>query len=179
MPDSPLGSQAAARWLFGKMPAHGDFVARGLEPAERDALDQWLTLEMEQARIRWADDFDARYEAAPVWHFVWQAQSGEWSGGVLCASTDRVGRRFPLIVAAPAEDDLSAVAVSAGCLDLLVNAFTQGWDADMLNRAELTPADLPWQPEGCGWALVGEDGPVIELSGKYPQGIVARMMELA
>lgn len=191
MPDSSLGQAdivelagaieppGAVRWLFGKMPAHGDFVARGLDAAHRDALDHWLTREMAWAQANWPDDFDARFEAAPAWHFVWRAADGAWIGGVLCASTDRVGRRFPLIMAAPAQDCRQAAGVSAGCLDVLVNAFTQGWDADMLNRAQVTPADMPWQPENMGWALVGEDGPVVELAGHCPDGIVVRMLEFA
>ena len=167
------------RWLFGKLPTHGDFVARGVDPDVRAGLDAWLTGEMEQARAVWKDDFDMRYELAPVWHFVDGDAARGWSGGILCASADRVGRKFPLVVAAPASDAQDAVAVSAGCLEAVATAFAQGWTADRLHEAPIAPGILPWTPERAGWALVGEDGPVAQRDGPRPAGVIRTMMELA
>lgn len=174
MPDSALTNR-----LFGKMPAHGDFISRGFDAPTRDALDLWLTAEMEQARAAWGESFEERYEAAPVWHFVDTDSSGGWTGGILCASTDRVGRRFPLMIAAPAVDLDSAAATSAGCLTLVGQAFVQGWDADQLAGAPVAPEALPWSPAGAAWALVGEDGPLFELEGHRPSGVIERMLEMA
>jgi len=174
MPDGAL-----THWLFGKLPAHGDFVSRGIDPAVRDELDRWLTAEMERAHTAWAEDFAQRYETAPVWHFVDRNGAGGWSGGILCASTDRVGRRFPLMFASAAPDCAGAVTASAGCLGLVGQAFAEGWDADRLVEAPLVPDSLPWQPEGPSWALVGEDGPVIEYAGRTPAGVIERMLEMA
>lgn len=174
MPDG-----AVTGWLFGKLPAHGDFVARGLDVATRDRLDHWLSGEMARGRAAWGDAFDHRYESAPVWHFVDESGVTGWTGGILCASTDRVGRQFPLVFAVPAADSASAVAASAGCLDLVGQAFAQGWDADRLIHAPLVPADLPWRPERPSWALVGEDGPAVEYEGRTPEGVIERMLEMA
>jgi type VI secretion system protein ImpM len=174
-----LGRWPEGRWLFGKMPAHGDFVARGIDAAERDQLDRWLTAEMEAARTVWAAEFDDRYAAAPAWCFIGADVRGGWSGGMLCASMDRVGRLFPLALAGPADDPADAVAVAGGCLDLVAEAFAQGWDADRLNGSALVPVPLPWAPSAEAWALVGEDGPAIELPGLQPRGIVERMVEMA
>lgn len=168
-----------SRWLFGKLPAHGDFVARGIAADARDRLDHWLAAEMERARARWGEDFDARYAAAPVWHFVDGDAASGWSGGILCASMDRVGRLFPLIVADPASDCAAAVAASGGCLALTGQAFAEGWTADQLMAAPLIAESLPWQPSGAGWALVGEDGPVAECGGPRPEGVIERMLEMA
>lgn len=166
------------RWLFGKLPAHGDFIARGIAPDVRDALDAWLTEEMEQARAVWGEAFDRRYDFAPVWHFV-DSDGDGWSGGILCASADRVGRKFPLLLAVPASDVHAAAAMSAGCLDLLTTAFAQGWDADRLQAEPVAPVAMAWQPEGPCWALVGEDGPVAQYDGPRPAGVITAMMEMA
>ncbi len=179
MPDSALEPRPSARWLFGKLPSHGDFVSRGISASLRDGLDRWLTAEMEQARTVWGDSFDQRYEAAPVWHFVDAESDGSWSGGILCASTDRVGRRFPLMISAPAPDCAAAVALSAGCLGLVAQAFAEGWDADQLNAAPLEPDSLPWEPQQPSWALVAEDGPVVQVDGRTPSGVIGRMLEMA
>lgn len=174
MPD-----RALSNWLFGKLPAHGDFVARGIDAPTRDALDLWLTAEMERARVVWGDSFEPRYEAAPVWHFVDADAEGRWTGGILCASTDRVGRWFPLMFAAPAPDCASAAGTSAGCLTLVAKAFAQGWDADQLANAQVEAEALAWTPSHPAWALVGEDGPLIELTESRPASVIERMLEMA
>ena len=165
--------------MFGKLPALGDFVSRGLDFAHRDAIDHWLTAEMEAAYARFPDDFEDRYFAAPAWCFVDCDEDGLWSGGALCASVDKAGRKFPVMAAAPAADHGEAVALAGGCLEVLHGAFAQGLDADGLQASAITPAELPWQANGAAWALVGEDGPALVLPGRYPQGIVTTMMELA
>ncbi len=174
-----MSGNALGRWLFGKLPSHGDFVARGLDQARRDALDVWLTGEMEAARLAWPDDFDQRYMAAPAWSFVMQADGGQWAGGALGAWVDGVGGRSPLVMAAPADDAGQAVAAAAGCLQAMAEGFAGAWDADSLFRADLHGPDLPWQPDGPAWALVGEGGPAVERRGLWPQGVVTTMMELA
>lgn len=174
MPDGAL-----TRCLFGKLPAHGDFVSRGMDAGMREQLDRWLTVEMEQARAAWDGEFERRYDVAPVWHFVDEADNGGWSGGILCASADRVGRRFPLIFAASAPDCASAVSLSAGCLMLVGQGFAEGWDADRMVEAPLAPESLPWQPTGASWALVGGDGPVVQYQGRTPTGVIERMLEMA
>jgi len=80
--------------IFGKLPAHGDFVARGIGAAEREALDAWLSGEMLAARAALGGDFEERYDRAPPWRFA-----GPDGAGVLVASVDGVGRRFPLYLA--------------------------------------------------------------------------------
>lgn len=174
MPD-----RALSNWLFGKMPAHGDFVARGIDAPTRDALDLWLTAEMERAQAAWGESFEPRYDAAPVWHFVDADAEGHWIGGILCASTDRVGRRFPLMFAAPAPDSESAAATSAGCLTVVAKAFSQGWDVDQLASALVEAETLPWSPGHSAWALVGEEGPLIELTEYRPESVIERMLEMA
>ena len=170
----PLG-----RWLFGKLPSQGDFVARGLDFLLRDSLDGWLSGELQAAREVFGDDFETRYDNAPAWCFVDRDPNGRWSGGALCASIDVTGRRFPVMLAGPTDTAADAAAYARGCLDALYGAFAGGWDADRLHSSEITCSEQPWEPTDPAWALVGEDGPAQVLAGRFPQGVINAMMELA
>ncbi|GGC32300.1 hypothetical protein GCM10011371_19680 [Novosphingobium marinum] len=173
-----MSGRPVSRWLFGKLPSQGDFVSRGIDHAFRDQLDAWLSVQMETAQSAF-DDFNDRYMAAPACNFVDRDPEGLWSGGALCASVDRVGRQFPIILAAPARDAEEATAVSGACLAALHEAFEHGWEASDLHEAELVPAELPWAPDSPAWALLGEEGPAHVEADRYPTGIVAAMLEMA
>ncbi|MDE8653712.1 type VI secretion system-associated protein TagF [Novosphingobium album (ex Liu et al. 2023)] len=164
--------------MFGKLPAQGDFVSRGLDQPLRDGLDQWLSEAMQSARDAFPD-FAERYVQAPAWNYVDLDPQGQWSGGALCASVDRVGRLFPVIMGAPAADAQTAVGLSSACMSALHQAFEQGWDADQLYEAELVPAEQPWSPTGTEWALLGDDGPITVVGGRFPGNIVMTMVEVA
>ncbi|MEO7385249.1 MAG: type VI secretion system-associated protein TagF [Novosphingobium sp.] len=175
-----MSQRAVGAWMFGKMPSLGDFVARGLGQQARAHLDAWLSQEMEAARTAAGDGFEARYDAAPAWNFVECDDDGQWSGGALCASQDRAGRRFPLIMAVAADDASAAAAFSEGCLATLCQAFAEGWDPDQLVASVVVPQqDSRWQPKASEWALLADDGPAMVLPGRYPQGVISRMVEMA
>lgn len=173
----PVGPAGHARWLFGKLPTQGDFISRGLDHEVRDSLDAWLSAEMERAREAFAD-FEDRYAAAPACNFVDLDAAGRWSGGVLCPSVDRVGRRFPVILSVPATGAEDAAGISGACLSAIHEAFTSGWDADSLIAAEMSPIEMPWQPERAEWALVSEDGPAYVAQERFPDGIVKAMLDM-
>jgi len=169
-------------WLFGKIPAHGDFIARGLAPQMQEALDLWLSAELARARATFAD-FDTRYQTAGPWYFVDRDPTGAWSGGALCPSVDKVGRRFPILVAAPAEGPEHADAVGRAAVELIFVALGGGWDATQLcealaaARVEADPATQP--PAQSLWAIEAEDGTRIEIPGRFPDGLIERMLEIA
>lgn len=73
--------------LFGKLPETGDFIARGLAPALRRALDRWVTAHLAARRDGWP-----RGGARGLLELE--------DGLVLfvaVASRDSVGRRYPLL----------------------------------------------------------------------------------
>lgn len=86
--------------LYGKLPAHGDFVERGWCPATIAALDHWITEGI--AAVAAGLDHDAlaaQMTAAPLWYAY--APPG-WAGPnalhfVLSPSIDRAGRYFLLL----------------------------------------------------------------------------------
>ena len=171
----------AGAWLFGKIPAHGDFISRGLDHATHTLLDDWLSAGVASARERFAD-FDARYVQAPPWHFIDQDAAGAWSGGALCLSVDKVGRRFPILVGAPSSSADTAREVALATLELVFATFSEGWDADQLALAlgsivaDRGTGPLPTQSV---WAIEADDGTRIEMAGRFPDGLIERMLEIA
>jgi len=167
-------------WLFGKIPAHGDFIARGISAEVQKLLDDWLSVELGAARSRFAD-FDTRYLQAAPWHFVDCDPDGNWTGGALCPSVDKVGRRFPILVGAPAADAGHAEALACNALELIFGALGEAWDATRLCEAlaAIAPGTSGIAPTQSLWAIEAEDGTRIEMPGRFPEGLIERMLELA
>lgn len=130
---------------FGKMPVLGDFFRVNLPQGFIDPWDQWLQQRMLAVQgalgARWRDC----YMSAPIWRF---ALSPGLAGpqamlGVMMASVDRVGRLFPLTLAAPLPDSRSAIldhvvsgpafrALEGIALDALDDGMTRERLADLL-----------------------------------------------
>jgi type VI secretion system protein ImpM len=87
---------------YGKLPSRGDFVGGGLPRAWLRSWDDWLQRALAgAARQLGAGALRERLAAMPSWHWLVPAGQPEdpaWCG-VVAASTDRVGRAFPLLVA--------------------------------------------------------------------------------
>lgn len=119
--------------FFGKVTTHGDFVTRRLPAEMVEAWDTWLQRCIQASRQQLGGDWLSHYLTSPVWRFAIApgilSQDG-WSG-VMMPSVDRVGRHFPLMLAAPANGPL---------LDR-VHQQTAWYDAlDDLARCSLDPA---------------------------------------
>ncbi len=97
---SPM--QADAIGFFGKLPTHGDFVSSALGLRLRSELDQWSRSGLIALEAALGPDWRRPFHATAAWRFV--VGSGVWGptaiAGVLLPSRDRVGRSFPLIIAA-------------------------------------------------------------------------------
>ena len=98
---------ASVPGLYGKLPAKGDFVSRRLDAEFIAGWDAWLQRVVSESRealgARWLECF----LAAPVWRFVVPAgmfSKAAWVG-LLLPSVDRVGRYFPLTLAAPVQQE--------------------------------------------------------------------------
>lgn len=164
-------------FLFGKLPSHGDFVARGLSADERDSLDQWLSTELAEARAALADSFEDRFDSAPPWRFAWDGE--EWTAGACASSVDSVGRRFPLLVARTGLGTMSVEPAAEACEQAIYDAFEQGWTADELAAAvaALEPtADSEGMPVAGWWTLGSEEFEPHTLAGIRPAGLIAAML---
>lgn len=118
--------------FFGKLPAHGDFVRRGLPGAVATSLDDWLQDEF----AREDDPAGAIAALEPVRFASTAIVTGQVGLGVIAASSDRVGRSY--ILAALRLTDHPSGALPA--------SIPATWD-DWCGRAEalLTAA------RGSGW----------------------------
>jgi type VI secretion system protein ImpM len=126
---------------FGKLPTLGDFAQRRLDPAWVQRWDGWLAQGL--AELREDEGWLERYLAAPAWRFALLPGviGAGLSVGVLVPSVDRVGRYFPLTVAASALDlpqtltDAQALWHWAGQLeDAAVAALQQDWTVEVLDQ---------------------------------------------
>jgi type VI secretion system ImpM family protein len=142
-------------WVFGKLPAHGDFVARGMDAAMRGMLDDWLAASMEAARVRYPD-FADRFDVAHPWR-----AEGNGVAGAVAASQDAVGRRFPLLLLTD-----GGRHDPAACEELLYAAITEGWDADRL-------AAVGAPPRGPVARWFGAEG---SLEGACPVDLIGEML---
>jgi type VI secretion system protein ImpM len=110
-------SADAAPGYHGKLPAKGDFVTRRLPRGFLDPWDGWLQDAIGGSRARMGEGWLDAYLTSPIWRFALSARlCGEAAvAGVAMPSVDRVGRYFPLTIAALLADgvDLLAVPVSA------------------------------------------------------------------
>lgn len=141
-------------FLFGKLPAVGDFVQRGLLPAQRDAWDSRCAAAMDDAGCRFGERLASVLEAAPPRGFVLAPTATEpvWQVGCIAPSCDRAGRPFPLVlgVAAP-EPWGEAAEIIAGHL------------VPVLHAAIGTPLPPDRVVDAIVTALAGETSGAIEM----------------
>ncbi|WP_017523407.1 type VI secretion system-associated protein TagF [Pusillimonas noertemannii] len=98
MSNTSLGMNCLPGW-YGKLPASGDFVHRGLGRAQIQWWDRWLQRGVADV-LRVSRDIEAAYLRAPYWNFVLPAGlgTGMVQFGCLGPGRDRVGRSFPLVL---------------------------------------------------------------------------------
>jgi type VI secretion system protein ImpM len=164
--------------LFGKLPSHGDFVARGLDADRQAAWDGWLSGSLDLARQRLGDAFHTAHDAAPPWCFVSGPGrfGGDWRAGALAASVDSVGRRFFIVIAvdglAPTEAMTRGEPLAGAMEDLIYRAFESGWTADTAVRAAgealagagEAVAEADGTPQERWWTLAGPEGAPLALA---------------
>jgi type VI secretion system protein ImpM len=165
--------------LFGKLPAHGDFVARGLDDAWQAELDAAISRAMLCAQDRFGDSFEDRFLAAPPWRCA-ISRSGSFLGGALAPSLDSAGRLYPVFLARWSDAAETAARQAQACEELLFGAIPDRWSADQLwNAAEGLPEAEPDMEQEPGWWLDGGDAlpsPTPRLSGALPGNLLAEMI---
>ena len=109
--------------IIGKLPGHGDFLARGVDYALREPLDRWMSAWIELARQELGEAFEDAYESAAPWLF----ESVRFNA-VLMPSVDSVGRMFPILAASSARVRTQAI------YDTLIAALESGTKADALRE---------------------------------------------
>ena len=129
---------------YGKVPGLGDFASRRLPAEFIRPWDMWLQEVLQATRGSLGDEWLECYLTMPIWRFALLpglvGESG-WAG-VLMPSVDRVGRQFPLTLAAAASSNVAlahAVFESgswfAGLEDVALGMLDPARTPDDLDRA--------------------------------------------
>ena len=95
--------------FFGKLVSHGDFVSRRLPDSFMQAWDSWLQHGLHASRETLGAAWLETYLTSPIWRFALNtgvAGESAWAG-VLMPSVDRVGRHFPLTIAASSNGQIA------------------------------------------------------------------------
>jgi type VI secretion system protein ImpM len=136
---------------YGKLPARGDFVGRGLPPRWRRDWDAWLQRGLALAAT--ALDGAAlreRLGAFAPWRYLALPAPGEVWCGIITPSHDRVGRAFPLTLAerfaAPAPPHEIAARLAS-----LLDAAAEGPEALEAAIAALPPRCEQDSDEAQAW----------------------------
>jgi type VI secretion system protein ImpM len=155
---------------FGKVSTHGDFVKRGLPDALVAAWDTWLQACIQASRDQLGEHWLNRYLTSPVWRFAIApgVLGPEGLGGVMMPSVDRVGRYFPLMIAATGALPLMDWLQKQGAwFDALEDLARQSLDAafhltdfDLAPKPTLAPSP-PVAPGQEYWRFA-LDGDVVE-----------------
>lgn len=173
---------SARVFLWGKLPAHGDFVARGLIFSQRESLDLWLSDELQAAREALGEDFERRYDEAPPWRFVCREDGG--MAGAMAPSIDSVGRRYPLLVGRAGLSGMLADDLAEACEEAVYQALEAGWTADRLveevGHAKCGAVPATGEPDrDRWWTSGGENYSSDEVTGVRPGGLMRRILARA
>lgn len=106
MPGRAVASMAAAvpripGW-YGKIPNLGDFTSRRLPSRFLSPWDEWLQRAIAASQATLGDAWRDIYLTSPFWRFLCMPGAcgdSAWAG-VIMPSVDRIGRYFPLTIAA-------------------------------------------------------------------------------
>ncbi len=105
--------------FYGKLPSQGDFVSRRVTRDFVFYWDGWLQTVMAAGRASLGGQWQEVYLTSPIWRFVLSpGVCGEAAyAGIMMPSIDRVGRYFPLTVAAPLPAWRFPLSVAYVCRD--------------------------------------------------------------
>ena len=87
--------------IYGKHPAFGDFISHGVSPRFRDAIEPWVGQILGEVQSRLGEDWQSVYDnALPLRFWLGTHVFGESNlRGVILFGHDKVGRRYPLVIA--------------------------------------------------------------------------------
>ena len=171
-----LPARSVSWW--GKLPARGDFVGRGLPQRWRSDWDGWLQrgLALAAATLDGAALHERLRGFAP-WRYLALPAPGEFWCGIVVPSHDRVGRAFPLTLAerlaAPAPPHEIAARLAS-----LLGAATEGPEALEAAIAalpphaeqEIHPAEVwPPQPASAWWPLAAAPDSMARVAAWPPE----------
>lgn len=122
--------------VYGKLPAHGDFIQRNLPPAFVREWDLWCQGFIAGTREQLGADWLEVYLTSPIWRFAFSSgvvDEGRWAG-ILLPSVDQVGRYFPFTIAmrlADRQNPLEFMSTHAGWYQALEELGLRALDGEI------------------------------------------------
>jgi type VI secretion system protein ImpM len=98
--NTAISNQTQSTGLFGKLPAHGDFLHRNLPSKAINEWDKWLQTFIGSTQERLGESWLEIYLTSPIWRFCLSSgtlDNSAWAG-IMLPSVDRVGRYFPFSI---------------------------------------------------------------------------------
>ncbi|MFL4472332.1 type VI secretion system-associated protein TagF [Tateyamaria armeniaca] len=157
--------------LYGKHPGFGDFLSWGMERDVRSRLEAWVQDVMPGARDLLGAHWDTVWDTAPDLRFwIGPDVLGVPLCGVWRASSDKVGRRYPLMLGLTGSvtpppvhtsHDASPYVALAAHLDQIEDQTAgQGGVEGLVTGYDAPPAaGTPYDAEQAGmlWGMRGDD----------------------
>lgn len=104
-----MNMQTETIGLFGKLPAHGDFMQRNLSSNFINIWDEWLQHFISGTQEQLGENWLDIYLTSPIWRFVFSTgviDENNWTG-IMMPSVDRVGRYYPLSIIKKLPQDIN------------------------------------------------------------------------
>jgi type VI secretion system protein ImpM len=111
--------------FYGKLPGAGDFVRRRLPSDFVDAWDRHFQRALETGRRELGERWTSAWRQGAAWRFVLPSQvcgNGAWCG-LTGPAVDRLGRAFPMVLAAPCEGDVARILGNDPWFDALERVY--------------------------------------------------------
>jgi type VI secretion system protein ImpM len=154
--------------FYGKVSTHGDFVSRRLPRTFLDPWDSWLQECLRCTHEQLGDAWLDIYLTSPVWRFGLAAGvcgDSAWTG-VIMPGVDRVGRYFPLTVAAalPPGSSAARVLLDAGAWlsaleRLALSSLDDAFELERFDRAVEALGPAPASPATGGQPPPAREAP--------------------
>ncbi|MEX3899866.1 type VI secretion system-associated protein TagF [Paraburkholderia sp. BR10954] len=116
--------------FFGKLPGAGDFVQRRLPPAFVQSWDRHFQRAIETGRREFGAHWHAAWRQGAAWRFVLPAAvcgNLTWCG-LVGPAHDRLGRAFPMVLAAPCGGDIATLLCNHAWFDALERVYRGAQD---------------------------------------------------
>lgn len=167
--NTQIPPRKTVRGFYGKVPAHGDYIERGLPHQFVEDIDTWLQGALACSQGALGNEWLSTYLTCPIWRFGFgegSLNNQQWLG-ILCPSVDSVGRYYPLVIVEQVQHENIFVAFErnqtwlADAEALALSVLEQGLNAEHIevqlnNMAPIAiNAPKPLKIEQHGWLSQG------------------------
>ena len=166
-----LWNSQVSAFIYGKHPGFGDFLSWGIERSVLSVLEAWMQEVLPITRDLSGDAWEAVWDTAPDLRFwIGPEVLGTPLLGIMRASSDKVGRRYPLMLGVtgpvspppvhPAHDPAPYTAIADHLARIEAQTAGQGGAQGLVAGFDLPPlVGTPYDAAQAGmlWGMRGDD----------------------